>query len=208
MDPSGGDPDLLEGGSDRPVVAHSRRWAFGLAVAAIVGLLVGDVVGHHRAPARAVPPTVTTTSPARPVPPVPSARPVAGPPIVQTGATCSVQHGRRLQLGVQIENQSASIVHVTGVGSREPLGGLRPLASRVGACAENSGLPVSFDPSGVLPGAATWLTVTVQVQVRCPAAYPVQFVVHYGQGDHAGAEALPGFVDLGHVPYTHCARTP
>jgi hypothetical protein len=111
-------------------------------------------------------------------------------------------------LGIQIQNQTASTVHLTGVGTREPLHGVHPLVTRVEACGENTGQPVSSDPSAVPTGAATWLTATVQVLVRCPAPYPVQFIVHYGQGDGAGVETFPGFVDLARVPYTGCARTP
>jgi hypothetical protein len=112
-----------------------------------------------------------------------------------------------LQLGIQVKNQTSTIVHITGVGTREPIGGLRPLTSRVGACGQASGLPVSYDPSAVPPGAATWLTATMQVLVRCPAPDPVQFVVHYQRGDRQRADPVGGFVDLGHVPYTGCARS-
>lgn len=205
VDHSGDDPDLLEGGSGRSLVGRSGRWVLGVAAAALVGLLVGYGVGHHRAPTRTVRATVPTTSATHLVR---SALPVIGPAFAQTGATCSVQHGHRLQLGIQIENQTTSVIHVTRVRTSEPLHGLHPLATQVGTCGEVRGLPVSFDPSAVSAGAATWLTVTVQVLVRCPAPYPVQFVVRYGQGDHSSVEALPGFVDLGHVPYTGCARTP
>src|SRR6202042_3795204 len=113
---------------------------------------------------------------------VPSAVSAFGPPFAQTGATCSVQHGRRLQLGIQIENQSASIVRVTGVRPREPLPGLRPLATRLGTCGQIKGTPVSVDPTAVPAGTATWLTVTVQVLIKCPAADPVQFRVDYRRG--------------------------
>jgi hypothetical protein len=205
VDHSGDDSELLEGGSDRPLVGRSGWWALGVAAAALIGLLIGYAVGHHRAPTRTIRAAVPTTSATHAVR---SALPVVGPPFAQTGATCSVQNGRRLQLGIQIENQTSSIVHITGVGTSEPLHGLHPLATRVGACGELRGLPVSFDPSAVTTGAATWLTATVQVLVRCPAPYPVQFVVHYRHADHASIERLAGFVDLGHVPYPGCARTP
>jgi hypothetical protein len=105
-------------------------------------------------------------------------------------------------------NQTTSIVHITRVATREPLHGLRALASHVGTCGERSGFPGSFDPSALTAGAATWLEVTVQVLVRCPEAYPVQFVIRYGQGVHAGVETLGGFVDLSYVPYTGCTPTP
>lgn len=199
VDHSGDGPDVLDAGTDRPLLGRSVRW---VVAATLVGLLVGYAVGHHRAEIR----TVRTTGPA-PAVTHRAGVPATGPPFVQTGAVCSVQHGHRLQLGVQVENQTTSIVHVTGVGSREPLPGIRPLATRVGVCGQISGLPVDADPSAVPAGRAIWLTATVQVLVRCPAPDPVQFVVHFGEGLHADAERLAGFVDLTYVPYTGCDRS-
>jgi hypothetical protein len=171
----------------------------GLSLAALIGLLVGYAVGQHHAPTRTDRPPAPTATPR-----LSSSRPVTGPPVAQTGATCSLQQGHRLELGIQIENQSASVVHITGVRTRAPLPGLHTVAARVATCGESSGSPVSSDPSAMTAGATTWLTATVQVLVRCPAADPVQFVIRYGQGDHASTETLGGFVDLGHVPYTGC----
>jgi hypothetical protein len=110
-------------------------------------------------------------------------------------------------LGIQIENQSASVVHVTSVRTREPLPGLHGIAARIATCGESGGSPVSSDPSAMAADATTWLTATVHVLVKCPAADPVQFVVGYGQGDHTGVETLIGFVDLGNVAYTGCRPT-
>jgi hypothetical protein len=200
--PSSGDGDLLEGGSDRPLVGGSWRWAIGVAAVALVALLVGYALGHHRPPTG----TVRSTAPTTSATPRERSAPVIGPAFAQTGATCSVQHGHRLQLGIQIENQTTSIVHITKVVTNEPLAGLHPVAARVGACGQDRGTQVSFDPAAVPSGAATWVTVTVQVLVSCPAPDPVQFVVHYGQGERASVEKLAGFVDLGHVPYEGCAH--
>jgi hypothetical protein len=200
----GSDPDVLAGGSGRPLWSHSGGWALSVAIAAVIGLLVGYVAGHHRARTLTIQsPAPTTTVSHRTA----SASAALGPPFAQTDATCSIQHGHRLQLGIQIENQTTSIVQITGVRTREPLAGLEPLTTRVGACGQNRGSPVSFDPSTVTPGAATWLTVTVQVHVKCPGPYPVQFRVDYRQGNHANDELLAGFDDLAGVSYTGCART-
>jgi hypothetical protein len=203
MDRFGAEPDVLEGGSALPVPRRWAPWVAGVAVASVAGLLGGYAIGH-RGESRTGPSPATMTS-ATTSPP-PTGRPSGSPPLVQTGATCSIQHGHRLQLGVQVENQSSSVVHISGVTSREPLGGLHRIDSGLGPCGEIRGQAVSFDSSAVVPGAATWLTATVHVLVRCPTAYPVQLVLRYGQGAGAGAEKLPGFVDLGHVPYTGCAR--
>jgi hypothetical protein len=198
---SGGDVDVLEGGESRSSLVPSGRWAVGVA-AGLIGLLIGYSIGHHHAPTRTVPPAASTTAAPHLAPSVVS---TIGPPFAQTGATCSVQHGRRLQLGIQVENQSPASVHVTGLRTREPLPGLRPLATGLGTCGQIKGTPVSVDPTVVPAGTATWLTVTVRVLVKCPAADPVQFRVDYRRGHHNSVERLAGFDDLGYVPYSGCA---
>jgi hypothetical protein len=180
------------------------RWGLGVMAATLVGLLVGYALGHHRTPSG----TVRSTAPTTAATPQERSTPVIGPAFSQSGATCSIQHGHRLQLGIQIENQTTSIVHITKVVTKEPLGGLRPVAARVGACGQDrAATQPSYDPAAVPAGAATWVNVTVQVLVSCPGPDPVQFVVHYGQGEHTRFEKLAGFVDLGYVPYTGC-RSP
>ena len=54
------------------------------------------------------------------------------------------------------------------------------------------------------PGDSTWLSVTVQVLVACPAPIPVEFAVGYIYAGGASTVNLPGFPDLGDVPYTGC----
>jgi hypothetical protein len=67
-------------------------------------------------------------------------------------------------------------------------------------------LPHSFIPADaiLLPGGTTWLTVTLQVLVSCPAAYPVQLSVRYVTSGRTQTTSLPGFSDLGSVPYSGC----
>jgi hypothetical protein len=195
--------DLLEGGSDRPTIARSTRWCLGIMAAALVGLLVGYALGDHRAPSATVQPTTPTASP---TPIAENSTPVIGPAFTQTGVTCSVQHGHRLQLGIQIENQTTSMVEITKLLTNEPLSGLRQVATRVGACGQDRGTQASFDPGAVPARATVWVTATVQVLVSCPGPDPVQFVLHYSQGQNASVEKLPGFVDLGDVAYTGCAH--
>jgi hypothetical protein len=186
------------------------RWGFGVTAATLVGLLVGYALGHHRAPNTPNTPStpVQSTAPATSATPRESSAPVIGPAFFQTGTTCSVQHGHRLQLGIQIENQTSSTAHITKVVTIEPLPGLRQITARVGTCGQDRGTQASSDPAAVPSGAATWVTVTVQVLVRCPGPDPVQFVVHYGQGERTEGEKLAGFVDLGYVPYAGCAHNP
>lgn len=54
------------------------------------------------------------------------------------------------------------------------------------------------------PGASTWLTMTFTVKVGCPGALPVQFTVGYLAQGRSMTASLPGFPDLGGVPYTGC----
>ncbi len=201
-DQPGSGRDVLEGGSERPLWSHAGRWPLSVVTAALIGLLIGYIAGHHRARPHIVQ-TATTTVPQH----ASSARPVIGPPFAQTDATCSIQHGHRLQLGIQIENQTSSLVHITGVLSHEPVPGLHPLTTKVGVCGQRKAPPASSDASTVPAGAATWLTVTVQVLVRCPGPDPVQFRVGYSQANHDNSELLAGFDDLSGVPYGGCART-
>ena len=49
-----------------------------------------------------------------------------------------------------------------------------------------------------------WLTVVVKVLVKCPTALPVQYDVGYQQHGKLSTVLLPGFQDLGTVPYANC----
>jgi hypothetical protein len=205
VDDSGGDPDVLQGGPGHTGLGHSGVWTLGVAAAGLVGLLAGYAIGHghDHVPTRTGPAaTVRTTTPHPP----PSAISATGPPFTQTGATCSIQHGHRLQLGIQIENQTTSIIHVVRVRTHEPLLGLHPLVARLGACGQTPGTRVSLDPSAIPARAATWITVTAEVLVKCPGPDPVQFLVRYRSGAHFSVERFAGFDDLGQVPYTGCAH--
>ncbi|HEX3898942.1 MAG TPA: hypothetical protein VHW74_07200 [Mycobacteriales bacterium] len=199
---SGDDSDVLEGGSEHPLFGPSVRVGLGVTAAALVGMLIGYAVGNHRSTTD----TTRSTMPSASVSPPDGSAAIIGPAFAQTGATCSIQQGHRLQLGIQIVNQAPSVLHITKVVTVDPLRGLRPIAAQVGACGQDRGTQIAFDPSAVPAGGATWVNVTVQVLVRCPAPDPVQFVIHYGQGERTGVADLAGFVDLSNVPYSGCAR--
>jgi hypothetical protein len=83
------------------------------------------------------------------------------------------------------------------------MGGLSQVTGEWGPCGVLPNGLVQAD--NVLPaGQSTWLTVTFKVAVRCPGAYPVQFTVGYLVQGHRHTTGLPGFPDLGQVPYSGC----
>jgi hypothetical protein len=193
--------DVLELESRQlPVLRH--RPPLIAVILAAAGLLVGLVAGytagdrHGKNGAAALSPSRVSASPAAPA--------AAGTvTVTQTGRQCSAQIGHALQLGVQITNQSATGVTLRLVEVVLPLGGLKIIARAWGPCGE---LPPADDPpETALPaGASTWFTVTFKVLVKCPAALPVQFTLDYDELGRTAAIQLPGFADLGQVPYPSC----
>jgi hypothetical protein len=125
------------------------------------------------------------------------------PELGQSGQQCAEQIGRRLQLGVQVTNESASSVRLSSVRVIMPMSGLKQTAQAWGTCGQLPGLP---DPRATLvsAGGSAWFTVTFRVLERCPGALPVQFLLSYDRGGSTKTVRLPGFVDLGHVPYSGC----
>jgi hypothetical protein len=147
--------------------------------------------------------------------------------LAQTGGACSVQHGRELQVGVEVINLSQTPVTLGQATPVLPRGGLR-LASRQWApCgalspswqAADGGMVVfiksstgevmvgSATPEGasVLPPNGTaWLSVTFRVLIACPATLPVQFTVSYQQNGRTRTAQLTGFPNLRYVTYTGC----
>jgi hypothetical protein len=132
------------------------------------------------------------------------------------GALCSLQAGHELQLGVEITNQSAQALLLRKVRAELPLGGLQAIGQAWGPCGE---LPAAASGGNLLParqnglpgGGTAWFTVTFKVLVPCPQAFPVQFAVTFaprrpppGTGGFMVTSQLPGFVDLGDVPYSGC----
>ena len=208
-DGSGAGDDVLElGGRRRPA---SRWWppsaahAVG-AVALLGGLAAGYAIGARHAGDHAAPPS---PSPSRASGPGAPAAPFSagGFPLSQSGPQCSMQNGRELQVGLQITNLSQAAARLRRVEVVLPLGGLRVTSQAWGPCGELP--PAGQAPGSILPptlgrGASSWFTVTFQVLVRCPQPLPVQFTLDYEQQGRAAAIRLPGFPDLGQVPYTGC----
>jgi hypothetical protein len=185
------------------------RAAAVLAVAALaVGLAAGYTAGdRHARSAAALPrPTVTVTAS-----PSSSPAPSSGAAfsfadsaaLTQDTGACSVQTGGELQLGVQVTNQSTAAIALESAKAVLPLGGLKPVALQWATCgAIPARLDQSFDV--LLPGQSTWLSATFTVQLRCPAAMPVQFSVGYQVQGKTVTASLPGFPDLSQVPYSGC----
>lgn len=127
----------------------------------------------------------------------------------QVKESCATQNGSELQLGVEVTNQSAAAVTLTGLKIVFPGdgGALREISWQWAPCgAINYGLYQTTVLVG--PGSSAWLSATFKVLVHCPAAYPVQFSVSYvADGVHA-TTTLPGFPDLGQVPYIGCPTQP
>jgi hypothetical protein len=203
-DGSGAGDDVLELGGQRrrvprwwPTLAALVLGAVGL----MAGLAVGYAVGGRHAGEHAPRPLPSrAAAPAAPFS-------AGGFPLSQSGPQCSVQTGRELQVGLQITNLSQAAVRLRRVEVVLPLGGLKVISQAWGPCGE---LPATGKaPGGILPptlgrGASSWFTVTFQVLVRCPQALPVQFTLGYDQQGRPAAIRLPGFPDLGQVPYSGC----
>ena len=203
-DGSGAGDDVLEQGGRRKPVLRRRPPPAALvlgAAALLAGLAAGYAAGARHAGEPAAQP-----SPSR-------AAALAAPfsaggfPLSQSGPQCSVQTGRELQVGLQITNLSTEAVRLRRVEVVLPRGGLRVTSQAWGPCGE---LPATGEAAGtILPptlgrGASSWFTVTFQVLVRCPQPLPVQFTLDYDQQGRPAAIRLPGFPDLGQVPYSEC----
>jgi len=148
--------------------------------------------------------------------------------LAQAGPECSAQHGHQLQVGVEVINLSGSTLSLGRIKPVLPIGGMRPIAEQwvpcgtipspgqgsgqgsgtfiwVSTSAGSTGDP-NLLPGGdtVPPGGTAWLSVTFQVLVTCPGPLPVQFTVSYSESGHTQTTQLPGFSDLGEVPYSGC----
>jgi hypothetical protein len=212
-DGSGTGDDVLELGGRRRLGPRWRPPSAALVlgvVALVAGLAVGYGAGVRHAGDNAAPPL---PSPAAAPPSQSRAAAPAAPfsaggfPLSQSGPQCSVQSGRELQVGLQITNLSLAAIRLRRVEVVLPLGGLRVTSQAWGPCGE---LPATDEAAGdILPptlrrGASSWFTVTFQVLVRCPQPLPVQFTLGYDQQGRPAAIRLPGFPDLGQVPYSGC----
>ena len=84
-----------------------------------------------------------------------------------------------------------------------PLGELKQVAWQWATCGAIPAGPAQ-DNNVLMPGQSTWLSATFKVQVTCPGPAPVEFTVGYLARGKAASASLPGFPDLGQVPYSGC----
>jgi hypothetical protein len=202
--PGAGD-DVLELGRQRRRVP---RWPppaalIPAAVALVAGLAAGYAAGARHPAAPATPPGPSRAAPAAAAAPFSA----GGFPLSQSGPQCSVQTGRALQVGLQITNLSPAALRLRQAEVVLPLGGLTVTTQTWGPCGQlpATGHPARHPlPPALRPGASTWLTITFHVLAKCPQPLPVQFTLHYDQQGHPAAIRLPGFTDLGQVPYSGC----
>jgi hypothetical protein len=117
---------------------------------------------------------------------------------VLTGRQCSIQTGNRLQLGVEVTNNTTQSIMLTDVQIGLPLSGLHVRTKAFGTCGSIGG---NTGPQPLAAGNSTWMNATFDVDVPCPGAIPVLFVAVYDTGKTVAG----GFPDLGQVPYTGCS---
>jgi hypothetical protein len=201
--------DILEQDSRRLRLPGWRpsRGAEVLAVAAlVVGLAAGYVAGHAGAGGGAATPRPTVTVTVSPSGALAGSLPFSdSSALIQDDGACSVQTGHELQLGIQFTNESEQPVTLMTARAVLPMGGLREVTYQWGTCgALAGGLSQGAELVMLLPGESTWLSATFKVQGGCPAPLPVQFSVGYQVQGHSVTASLPGFPDLGQVPYTGC----
>ena len=202
-----GDADVIHGRPPRPPLRWTMRptWLAGLlAVVLAGGIGIGYAVGHGQRRVAAHPPTTASASTSRGSPPAGSVL-AEVPQVLRLGTRCSglaSSSGRPLMVGIEIINGGDRPLVLTGVQGEFPLGGLRQLDSQIGQCDNNATEPVSGHR--VEPTAIVWISVTLEVQVRCPAPLPVAFRVDYTIDGVPATETMRGFPDLGGVPYPGC----
>ena len=245
----GGAPLRLPSWARRPRWLPAPGWrpSRGAAILGIAGLIVGLAAGYavgYRHLGQAVRPSPATaagavspavaSSAAAPDSVASAADPGAYSGslggagltgVAQSGGECAVQHGRDLQVGVEVVNVSGTPVKLGEVKTILPLGGLRQVSKQWAPCgaivpageAAGSGTIIFIgastgeveagngaDADILPPYGAAWLSVTFRVLVACPSPLPVQFSVSFQENGQTGTSQLPGFSDLGQVPYTGC----
>jgi hypothetical protein len=170
------------------------------AVALLVGLVVGSIagyfIGHSGGPSDSRPPTAGRAQPA-------GAALGSASAVTPTGERCSAQHGRMLELGVQVLDTADTPVVLHRVTAYMPSRGLRAAGGGWDTCGAIG--PVPPPPTlKVLPGATAWATVRVRVLVGCPMPYPVELRLRYSQRGARHTTTIREFPDLSHVGYTGC----
>jgi hypothetical protein len=186
--------------SGRPRPGMSRTAILLTVAGLLIGAVAGYTAGDRHGRTAAAPSAGASTSPASAA---------TGYTLGQSGGECSAQRGSALQLGIQVTNESSAPLTLLEAAVTLPLRGLRVTAVAWGPCGQvpttTEDPPLSDATERYLPpGASSWLNVTVAVLVTCPGPLPVQFTVTYKQDFRASSVRLPGFADLGQIPYRSC----
>jgi hypothetical protein len=194
--------------------ASGWRPSRGACVLAAAALVVGLAAGYAVGRGSGIRPARVAVQP-EPVRPSAAASPLRSPAwsfafeysaLTQETGACSVQSGRHLTLGVQVANRSGMPLTLESAKAVLPLGGLTPGAWHWAPCGALP-QPQAGQADAILePGASTWLTMLFSVKAACPAPYPVQFTIRYRAAGRSATASLPGFPDLGQVPYAGCPR--
>lgn len=199
---AGAVPDVIEIGSARAAGQRRRLGVVGLVCATlVVGLIVGYLVGTQRAQPKtsAAVPTGAAATPRSLV--------SGAQPPTPTFKRCSVQLGDKLQLGVEVVNQSSVGTTLMRADVDLPLGGLRVAAFAWSSCGQLAAVD-DTDPHALPSGATAWLRMTFDVLTPCPGPLPVLFTLTYAQAGNLAVTNVGGFNDLGDVPYTGCSASP
>ena len=191
--------DVIQGRAPRPPVRLLMRpsWLVGLLVAGLLaGIGIGYLVGHSdRGRPAAVPtPSMTLLTSG------------SAFPALTANTTCygyAATNGDPLMVGVEVVNNSTRPVVLASLNASFPLGGLRQTGSQVGQCDNNATEPISGHR--VEPSATVWLSLILDVEVRCPAPLPVQIELAYTVDGAPVDQTLNPFPDLGNVSYPGCA---
>jgi len=170
--------------SPRPVPWRVIGLIAALVLGGVIGYFVGD--NHGRSTAR----------PAASPSPTSVVKPFAA--VALTGRQCAVQLGKRLQLGVEITNNTDRQIMLTEIQIGLPLDGLHVRSKAFGTCGSVGG---NTGPQPLAAGNSTWINATFDVDVPCPGAIPVLFIAVY----ETGQSVAGGFPDLAPVPYTGCS---
>jgi hypothetical protein len=170
-------------------------------VALLAGLAAGYTAGDRSRGGTALP--APSASPA----PAPATFPFAVvPALTQDTGACSVQLGHDLVLGVQLTNQSTQPLMLTSTKAVLPMGGLSQVTWQWATCGAVDAPPGQASDI-LMPGESAWMAVTFRVKEACPGPFPVEFSVGYLVQGKPATASLPGFPDLGQVPYSGCGAT-
>jgi hypothetical protein len=200
------DVDVLEVGRDRPSWQRNAapyRIICLLVLAVAIGGLIGYAAGGRHTSARTTTPaSLPTRTPSHDL--IPS--PVVSPGVTETGQRCSEQLGRKLELGVEVVNESTSPVTLGKLIAQLPLKGLRAISAAKQTCGQLAPVPGALPSTTLAAGGTAWLRMTFDVLEKCPRGFPVEFTISFRQAGQSGSTELFAFPDLGSVPYTGCAK--